>query len=194
MRAAEQLFLTRQFHEITLSEVAAVAGVGKGTLYLYFSDKDDLFLQTAVSGYEEMCMLLRQTAIEGIAFREALLRTCATISGFFRERRPLFRMILFQGEHALTSGGSLRERWLERRKSMRDAVAAIIARGIESGDVRSELPPEALAEYLLGLLRTRAWEMEDQSEAARTDAAIVELFLHGAVGAPAAVPTGLFQS
>ena len=55
MQAAEQLFRTRQFHEIALDEVARVADVGKGTIYLHFSDKEDLFFQTAVAGYDEMC-------------------------------------------------------------------------------------------------------------------------------------------
>ena len=185
MQAAEQLFRTRQFHEITLDEVARVADVGKGTIYLYFSDKEDLFFQTAVTGYDEMCKLLLQNAANELNFGETLLQTCRTISDFFRRRRPLFRMILSEGARALESGGGLRERWLEHRKSMRQAVASIIARGIESGDVRSKLPAEVLAEYLLSMLRTRAWELEDQPETLRTDASIVELFIHGVAG-PAA--------
>jgi len=162
--------------------VARRADVGKGTLYLYFSDKNDLFFQTAMAGYDEMCELLRQNAGEGVSFRAGLLRTCETISVFFRQRRPLFRLILSQGEHALQCGGSLRERWLERRKSMQEAVVAIIARGIVSGDVRSKLPAAVLAEYFLGLLRTRAWELEDQPEALRSHASVVDLFVHGVAG------------
>jgi AcrR family transcriptional regulator len=180
MQAAEQLFRTRQFHEIALDEVARVADVGKGTIYLYFSDKEDLFFQTAVSGYDEMCRLLLKNVANGLTFGETLLQTCTTISDFFRRRRPLFRMILSEGARALESGGGLRKRWLEHRKSMREAVAAIIARGIASGDVRSGLPAEVLAEYLLGMLRTRAWELEDQPEPARNLAALVELFTMGA--------------
>jgi AcrR family transcriptional regulator len=185
MQAAEQLFRTRQFHEITLDEVARVADIGKGTIYLYFSDKEDLFFQTAVAGYDEMCKLLLENVSSELTFGETLLQTCTTISGFFRRRRPLFRMILSEGARALESGGGLRKRWLEHRKSMREAVAAIIARGIASGDVRSALPAEVLAEYLLGMLRTRAWELEDQPETVRSDASIADLFIHGVAG-PAA--------
>jgi AcrR family transcriptional regulator len=182
MQAAEKLFSTRQFHEISLEEVARVADVGKGTIYLYFSDKEDLFYQTAVSGYDDMCKILQNSAIERLSFRDILLRTCVTISDFFRRRRPLFRVILSERARALESGGGLGQRWVKHRKSMREAVAAIIARGIESGEVQSGLPPEVLAEYLLGMIRTRAWELEDQPDAVRTDASIVELFIHGAVG------------
>ncbi|HZL45474.1 MAG TPA: TetR/AcrR family transcriptional regulator [Opitutaceae bacterium] len=183
MQAAEEVFRTRQFHEVTLDEVARVANVGKGTIYLYFSDKEDLFFQTAVAGFDGMCELLRADATGEIPFRDGLLRMCMTISGFFRERRPLFRLILAQGEHALECGGSMRQRWLERRKNMAETTAAIIAQGIAAGDIRSDIPAEVLAEYLLGMLRTRAWELEDRPEEQRTHEAMVELFISGAAGA-----------
>ena len=191
MQAAEQLFRTRQFHEITLDEVARVADVGKGTIYLYFSDKEDLFFQTAVAGFEEMCELLRQNATNGITFRDGLLRTCETVSGFFRQRRPLFLMMLSQGERAMERGGGLRQRWLERRKNMTGAVAAIIAGGMASGDIRPDISAEILAEYLLGMLRTRAWELADQPEPMRSHAALVDLFITGAARRTAPEHTGI---
>lgn len=185
MQAAEQLFRTRRVHEITLDEVARHADVGKGTIYLYFSDKEDLIFQAAVAGFDEMCLLLRQNAAKGVAFREALLRTCETISVFFQARRPLFRIILSEGERDMESGGvGLRQRWRERRKTMAEAVAAIVAQGTASGEIRADVPAEILAEYLLGMLRTRAWELEDRPEAQRSLAAVVDLFINGA-GLPA---------
>jgi TetR/AcrR family fatty acid metabolism transcriptional regulator len=191
MQAAEQLFRTRQFHEITLDEVARLADVGKGTIYLYFSDKEDLFFQTAVAGFDEMCEMLRQNATSGTTFHDGLLQTCETVSGFFRQRRPLFLMILSQGERAMERGGGLRKRWLERRKNMTGAVAAIIAGGMASGDIRPDISAEILAEYLLGMLRTRAWELADQPEPMRSHAALVDLFITGAARRTAPEHTGI---
>ena len=65
MQAAEQLFRTHRFHEITLEEIAREAKVGKGTIYLYFSDKEDLIFQAAITGFDEMCGVLRQNVDEG---------------------------------------------------------------------------------------------------------------------------------
>ena len=174
-----------------MDEVARVADVGKGTIYLYFSDKEDLFFQTAVAGFDEMCELLRQNATSGITFRDGLLRTCETVSGFFRQRRPLFLMMLSQGERAMERGGGLRQRWLERRKNMTGAVAAIIAGGMASGDIRPDISAEILAEYLLGMLRTRAWELADQPEPMRSREALVDLFTTGAARRTAPEHTGI---
>ena len=182
MEAAVRLFRSLEFHEITLDEVAREADVGKGTIYLYFSDKDDLFFQTAVAGFDEMCERLKASATVGAPFRERLVTMCETISDFFRARRPLFRMILTEGERALGRRPSLRERWLERRKKMSAIVKDIVALGAASGDVRADVPAEILSEYLLGMLRTRSWELEDQPESLRTLGSVVDLFLNGAAG------------
>ena len=87
MRAAEQLFGNRRVYEITLDEIAQQADVGKGTIYLYFSDKEGLIFQAAVAGFEEMCALLRPNSAESGIFRERLLRACENIVSFFQARR-----------------------------------------------------------------------------------------------------------
>ena len=180
MQAAEKLFRTRQFHEIALDDVAQEADVGKGTLYLYFSDKEDLFFQTALAGFDELCELLRQDATDGVPLRLGLQRMCERVSEFFRARRPLIRLILDEGQRTLGRGGELRSRWLQRRKSMTAVVADFIARGTKTGEIRTDVPPAVLAEYFFGMLRTRAIELGDRPEASRSHALLVDLFINGA--------------
>jgi AcrR family transcriptional regulator len=181
MQAAEELFRTRQFHEITLDEIAKQADIGKGTIYLHFADKDDLFFQTAVAGFDELCDLVAKSPFDGLPFPKVLLQTCERISGFFRQRRPLFRIIRNEDERTLGVGGSLRQRWIKRRKELTAAMAVIIERGVASGHIRKDIPAPVLAEYLLGMLRTRALEMDDTPEAQRTLAPLTDLFIQGAM-------------
>jgi TetR/AcrR family fatty acid metabolism transcriptional regulator len=183
MVAAERLFRSRQFHEITMDEVAQVARVGKGTLYLYFADKDDLFFQTAVAGFDDMCELLQRDAVTGGSVQHELQQACETISAFFRSRRPLFRMMLAEGQRALGKGGGLRQRWNQHRKKMTQAVAEIIARGVRRGEVRGDIDAGALAEYLLGMVRTRSNELGGLCDSPGGKQALVDLFVHGLAGA-----------
>ena len=44
LRAAEVVFTRREYHEVQMDDVARACGVGKGTLYRYFEDKDELYL------------------------------------------------------------------------------------------------------------------------------------------------------
>lgn len=178
MQAAERLFTSRRFHEITLDDVTRTAKVGKGTIYRYFRDKDDLFFQTATSGFDELCELLRHQVPAGASFFDQLTEACGQISRFFEQRRQLFRMMQTV-EGRMHWCGALRDRWLERRKGLVTAVAEILAKGVAEGQVRADIPPEVLAHLLLGLLRTRA---RDLSEAAPADcglALVVDVFYNG---------------
>jgi len=51
----EKLFTSRRFHKITVDDVAQAAQVGKGTIYRYFQNKDDLFSQTAPALFSGAC-------------------------------------------------------------------------------------------------------------------------------------------
>ncbi len=52
LRAAAELFAERRFAEIKMAEIAAAAGVAKGTVFLYFPTKEALFLELLASELE----------------------------------------------------------------------------------------------------------------------------------------------
>lgn len=49
--AATKLFATLPFHEVRLDDIAREAGVGKGTLYVYFDSKETLYLSLVRDGF-----------------------------------------------------------------------------------------------------------------------------------------------
>jgi AcrR family transcriptional regulator len=180
MQAAENLFTTRRFHEITTDEVARAAEVGKGTIYLYFRDKDDLFFQTATSGFDELCDLLQAGVAASAPFPQQLLDACRQITGFFEQRRALFRMMQSEDGRIALAKGSIYDRWLSHRRKLVAAVTEIIRRGVEKGEIRDDLPTEVLAEFLLGLLRTRTRDLRDAPPSARRHEVVVDMFCRGA--------------
>jgi AcrR family transcriptional regulator len=48
--SAAQLFAERPYHEVRMDDIAASAGVAKGTLYLHFRDKEALYLALIEDG------------------------------------------------------------------------------------------------------------------------------------------------
>jgi AcrR family transcriptional regulator len=50
---ALQLLQTRSFGSITMSQIAAKSGVGKGTLFNYFETKENIFMRLLLSGYQD---------------------------------------------------------------------------------------------------------------------------------------------
>ena len=180
MQAAERLFTSRRFHEITMDDVAQAAQVGKGTLYRYFADKDDLFFQTATSGFDELCGLLERKVPEHAAFAEQILAVCRQVSDFFLRRRPLFRMMQAEDSRMLLCRGSLHDRWMEKRKALVAAVAQILKKGVAEGALRDDVPAEILAQFLLGMLRTRGRDLDEAPEPFQKHEIVVDLFCRGA--------------
>jgi AcrR family transcriptional regulator len=179
MRVAEKLAVNRRFHEIKLDEIAEAAKVGKGTIYHYFKDKDDLFFQVATSGFDELCELLKQKVPNNGSFPEKLLNACEQISKFFAGRRQLLQMM--QGEAGLVcwSEGRHRQRWLDKRRKLVESMAHILSEGIEEGIIRIDVPAEVLSAFLLGMLRTRAKDLHSAPKDMKSCNLLVNLFLNG---------------
>jgi TetR/AcrR family fatty acid metabolism transcriptional regulator len=180
MQAAERLFTSRRFHEITMEDVAKEAGVGKGTIYRYFQDKDDLFFRIATSGFDELCDLLRRKVPGNASFPEQLLIACRQIGRFFERRRQLSRMMQSEEGRMSWGSGQLHQRWMEHRKRLVAAVADLVQKGVSEGEVREDIPPVVLANFLMGMLRTRGRDMCDVPQAMRQHEVVVELFVRGA--------------
>jgi len=180
MQAAERLFTSRRFHEITMEDVAAAADVAKGTIYLYFQDKEDLFAQTCTAGLEEMCELLESSAGEGASFRDQLLRACMQFNEFFERRHQLMQMMQAEEARMFYLKGGVHDRWMEKRRKLVSAVARIIARGVAAGEIRGDLPPDALANVLMGMLRARTHDVDGDPQDPRRHELVVDLFCHGA--------------
>jgi AcrR family transcriptional regulator len=180
MRAAEGLFRNRRFHEVTLDQVAKVAKISKGTIYRFFQDKDDLFFQTATSGFDELCARLQERIPAGAKFEEQLLTACGRISSFVEERRPLFYIMQSEEGHAVSGKLSLQKRWRAARKKLVAALAGIISQGVAVGKIRADIPAEVLAVYLLGMLRARARELADTPGKAKRLELMLEIFCVGA--------------
>ena len=54
LATAANLFATQPFHKVRLDDVAAAAGVGKGTLYIYFKSKEDLYFSILYGGFARL--------------------------------------------------------------------------------------------------------------------------------------------
>ena len=180
MDAAENLFTSRRFHEITLDDVVRAAAVGKGTVYRYFNSKDDLFFQTAVSGFEALHELLRRTIEPEAPFDEQLLTVCREVSGFFQRRRPLFRMMQSEAMRVRWQDEAVGARWRAERRKLLTAVTEVVARGVAEGKVRDDIRPDRLAHFLLGMLRAQSGGMSEMPPGRRGHELLVDLFCNGA--------------
>ena len=71
--AAIQLFAERPFHEVRMEDIAARAQVAKGTLYLHYKDKEDLFLGIMNDGLKSLVERIEESLSEEMPPEQKLL-------------------------------------------------------------------------------------------------------------------------
>ena len=76
--AARAIFSKKGFHDATIDDVAEAAEVAKGTVYLYYKSKKDLYLQALRFGIELLNQELKSKAAGPGAFGEKLRLLSAT--------------------------------------------------------------------------------------------------------------------
>lgn len=140
LRAAEDVFVQRGLAATTMDDIARAAEVSKGTLYLYFKSKDDLYLAIATATVEELLDELKREPNTGSGFEhsERLLKRYAR---FAVEQRSRFRL----GISWLFTGDAVPERG-EGYSTYRDTigqvftyVASVVERGKADGSIRPDL-------------------------------------------------------
>ncbi len=148
--AGLKLFAHESYQAVTMDRVAQEAGVAKGTLYLYFPSKEELYLGILKNGFETVNRLYNESVEEGTDVRERVRRAIAIGIGFYSERRDLLR--LFATEEPRMA--EARDRILRDR---REESIALYASLIEEGQRRgifARCDPHLAALMILGAVRS----------------------------------------
>ena len=179
LRAAEDIFTRRDFHEVQMDEIAAASGVGKGTLYRYFRSKRDLYLAVTFGGIERLRTELDAALRSSEPPARKIEHLVRCMLGYFWDRR-LFFAFIHQHEHRPDRDT---HEWFRQRELLVRLVRRAFDQAITTGHVR-RVDSRIATEMLFGMMRgvSRYRVRGDTLEALVT--ALVDIFMHG-VGTPA---------
>lgn len=154
--AAETVFARYGFESSTMDNVADEAEFSKGTLYLYFKNKQEICMAIIARSMDALLGEIERgwsdrTGKSGFE----LLAELKNIYGAFRAKRPDYCRALLKfnyhgncGEESGMAGAVVC-----KRAEVINMIAAVIEQGIADGSVRQDMASEALAETLfLGCL------------------------------------------
>jgi len=150
--AAERVFLAKGFADATMDEVAAGAELGKGTLYLYFKNKDELYVATCLRTLRRVVNLyerVAQTEGTGLEILRALGRAYAQ---FVRDNREHFRLAMswMLSPSVIDPGSEAFGRYRGLIQRVFGLVMATIERGKADGSIRTDIDARTLAVQLWG--------------------------------------------
>ncbi|NOZ93752.1 MAG: TetR/AcrR family transcriptional regulator [Acidobacteria bacterium] len=192
LRAAATRFAADGFEGANINTISLQAGLAKGTVYNYFSSKEELFGEVIRSA-SRRAVELWSRAPAGGSLEECLRALAAADVRVLREQEPFMKVLV---REAMSFRPETYPMILEHLAPFLEAVGGCLGRAVGGGRLRDDLPPEELALVFVGMLALfyiqhwgsdGAWPVLDD-----VPELVVTLFLDGARG-PAARASGNVQ-
>ena len=153
IRAALKIFSQSGYTPALLDDIAGEAGIAKGTLYLYFKDKEDLFHSTIMSIIYDLEELLKKTFSEDRGPLAMLENMARMQLDFFIQNRQFFTIYQAVLNYNLLSNyTSLFEEISAKVKELIRAETDIVNEGKTRGIFRNDLSTENIVIVYHGMV------------------------------------------
>ena len=152
LQAATWVFARKGYRRAGISDIIAHAGVARGTFYLYFDSKEQVFLAIVDDFHQKIARALTtssETPTQPAIDPEALLRASfRRWLGFFADHRDATTVIL---KEASSIDPRFEHGFAELRRSAVDFFAARYRGFQQLGFVRPSIRPVLMAHLLIGM-------------------------------------------
>ncbi len=148
IQAAIASFAQTGFHRTKMEDIAKRLGLSKGTIYLYFSSKEDLFL--AICDYYLRVIKERQNAAV-FAKREDLFLDAERFFEEFQELEQGNDKVMLEMVVESTRNTKLRRGMYEHRLKVYDAVVEYLNKQVEHGFISRDIDLNGLASAFVAL-------------------------------------------
>ncbi|HET7011092.1 MAG TPA: TetR family transcriptional regulator [Anaerolineales bacterium] len=184
LRSALAVFSTRGYASATLDDVARLAGVTRGAIYWHFDGKAGLFQALLETYSTRVTEIFASGANENGEFTEVLTRLVERVLEAVETDRgvqAVAELALFKTEN-LPELRSVQRHQAEAANLLLQSVTATLRRGVGAGSLRPDVPVEAAARVLLGMINgiLHQWLLSPRSFSLREAAQpLSRIFLHG---------------
>jgi AcrR family transcriptional regulator len=122
----------------TMQEIADEAGVAKGTIYLYFRDRDELVEKTFESAMHELMAQIDEALERDLPFEQRMRAVTEAQLAFFAKNREFFRLYLSM---RMPEGSPHQQRRQKKTcqpqyRNRVQKLATILEQAMESGEIR----------------------------------------------------------
>ena len=167
--AAERLFFSRSYEEVSMDDIAREVELNKATIYLYFKNKETLFATIVLRGIrilKEKYAECMEKQVPGIV-KVALMGQA--YYQFSQEYPDYLRMIHFYGSERFSKEEPVYRRDWKGIWHLPLILRDAIQEGIDDGTIRADLDPFLTSMYLMisfmGILSLEhKWKLVIESE------------------------------
>jgi AcrR family transcriptional regulator len=150
--AAERVFFDKGHEIATMDDVANEAELSKGTLYLYFKNKEDLYLAIHLRGNKILHTLIEKAVKNNKSGIEKTRSVGAAYVEYFQKYPDYFNAMLYYESHDIdfADQNSVAAECLVEGKTTMDFLIDSIENGIKDGTIRPDIDPVKTALCLWG--------------------------------------------
>lgn len=146
--AASQVFSAVGFYRADMNEIAKLANIAKGTVYLYYPSKKDLFLAVISVGLKHLSDIIENTIKDVENPLEELKISIISYTTFFKENQPFYRILLHPDKEVKDD---IERTWQNYTLSKIPSIADTLERGIILGLFR-EINTNTVSYMILGMI------------------------------------------
>jgi AcrR family transcriptional regulator len=128
--AAKKIFGNKGFESTRMEEIAKAAQLAKGTLYLYFRSKDEIYQATVRQALSEVASLTEQHMGRETSFVAKYAAFIRVRIAFWQEQQVLYRLILTMGREP-----QYRKKSIGWQRETVVSLADLLAQGARAGEI-----------------------------------------------------------
>jgi AcrR family transcriptional regulator len=172
-QTAARLFAAQPYGKVRLEDVASAAGVGKGTVYIYFKSKEELYYSLAFDGFAATVERAKnKVAANHASAIHQLEMIVRELVDFSISNPQLYEVQRIAGLP------SSQPQWNSKRIEMAELIEQVIRGGVQQGEL-ADAEPALTALFIPSLIRAVMLHGPKELDPGRLTGHIMHILKHG---------------
>lgn len=151
IQAALKIFAQKGYKATTLDEIAEKSEFGKGTIYNYFSSKEEIYKEIITSAIEQHQIIIRKIDEETATLHDFVEELLASLIRFSHENKESFLLLLFTEIHqSFTASTEIARIMDNNKRKMTEFFVQKASKAIENKEIR-DVDPKRVIRLFRGL-------------------------------------------
>lgn len=153
IKSASKLFAKRGFFKTTVDDIAQATGVAKGTVYLYFKNKQELYTATIDAHFSYALDKIAEIETKNISATEKINEIATDFVDYVSNLKTAY--MPFNVDNVNQIGRTIRTMHsivMPKVIKMNEIISRVFRQGIKNGEFR-DIEPRVAAFYFLNTIR-----------------------------------------
>jgi AcrR family transcriptional regulator len=143
LKAGESLFMQQGLKNTTMEQISNACEISRGTLYLYFKSKEELFGAIVLNGLVVLAAMMKESIDAGNTVEEKLAGVGRAYLSFYKNYRNYFKFLSYMDENqeVKKENGEMFLQVMKKSQDIWNLIVDVINKGIDEGIFKKDVNP-----------------------------------------------------